>query len=114
MIGIGNWSVPAGADLTGKLFFCATLDSSGNIIVQTTANAAVAGVITEEGSNLTGLPASIQTDGIAKVIAGATITPGQQVAVNASGQVVPFATGVAVGLALNGGVSGNIISIKIF
>src|SRR5262249_37838925 len=112
MVGVETWARPAGVDLTGKLFFFEQLDSSGNIIVNTTANGAVTGTIIEEAT--VGNAASIQLGGPAKVTAAATITPGQLVGSDATGKAVVYVSGQAAGVCLIGGVSGNIITVRLY
>ena len=111
-MGISSWAQPAGVDLTGKLFYFATVDSSGNIIVNLASTGPVIGVIIEEATS--GNAASVQTDGIAKVQANATIAPGQQIASDGTGQAIVYASGIALGVCLTGGVAGNIITMKLY
>lgn len=112
MQGVLQWAHAAGADLTGKLFYFAALDSDGNIVLAG-AGAASIGAIIEEATS--GNPASVQMNGIAKVIAGGTIVAGAQVEVDSNGKAVTHSSGVAVGIYMGeaNSASGDIISVLI-
>jgi predicted TIM-barrel enzyme len=110
--GISSWAAPAGADLTGKLFYFATFDTNANIIVNASANGAVAGVIIEEATS--GNAASIQTDGIAKVQANGVIAAGAGVSSDATGQAVSYVSGPVIGVAFAAASgAGIIIPVKL-
>jgi hypothetical protein len=105
------WAANAGVDLTGKLFYFVTFDSSGNFII---ANEVVPfGIVFEEAS--LGNPASVQFRGVGKVLLAETLAPGAIVGPGPFGTAIGHATaGVSGGQLIQGGVAGNIVPIKLF
>ena len=102
----------AGADLSAKTYFCATLDTSGNIVLAGDG-VPVLGVIRE--GNTSGKPVTVLTGGVAKVSAGASFNAGVMVASDANGQVVLATTGeYSIGMALeaSGGIN-EIVSVRL-
>ena len=80
---------PSGADLTGKERYLAKRDSSGDLILAQVGDI-VAGVIQQ--GRTTGLWSTIMTGGMAKVVAGETISEGVKVQAGANGVTVAGTT----------------------
>ena len=108
-----EWAQAAGADLSGKLHYIVKLDTSGNVVLAAAASDSILGVIREEATS--GNPATVQFGGIAKVIAGGTITTGAAVTSDGSGKAVAASAGNRIlGIALSPNiVSGDIISVAL-
>lgn len=90
-------TLAAGADLSAKQFLA---------VVPTAGKAAVAGAGVKCLGVLQNKPtadqaATVVVHGITKAIAGAAITAGAQVEVNAQGEFITLNTGVSVGFALD-------------
>lgn len=101
----------AGEDLSSKLYFFGTLNSSEQIVVAGDGVHAL-GVIIEGGTS--GVQSSIQFGGIAKVKLGGTVSIMGPVASDGSGNGVAATSGEHVmGVALQGGVSGDIIPVAL-
>lgn len=110
-LGIHLWSANAGANLTGKLFYLAKLDTDGDIVVGTLGSSVI-GPITEEATS--GNPATVQMSGIAKVILGATLDPGTRVASDATGKAIAAVTDeFEIGTLLTGGQANEIATMMI-
>lgn len=109
--GVVHYAQPAGVDLTGKLFCFAAVDTNGNIILCGAGGNAI-GAIVEEATP--GNAATVQMGSIAKVKTGGNITSGARVQSDANGFAVSLQTGVAVGIALTGAISGDIIPVYLF
>jgi hypothetical protein len=122
-----NISVVAGADLSAKQNTFVKVNSSGQAVSAAAGEAAI-GVLSNKPAS--GQTASIQVFGVAKVLAGATIAAGARVAADADGKGVTATAGRtntsdagasadaligsnAMGIALTGGVSGDVISVLI-
>lgn len=100
-----KWTRNAGADLSAKQY--SGLIPSGDNVVAATAGARIIGVV----QNKPGLNAAveIQTYGISKILFGATVAAGADVAVDANGAFVTAAGSAAVvGKCLVGGDAGEI------
>lgn len=108
-------SVVAGESLTAGLFKFGVYDSSGNIVVQTTAQGAVAGVIYMNVASGGVFP--LATRGRVKVIAGAAITAGAKVATDGAGKVIAWVDAVGnncVGFAMEAAAaSGDVTAIQL-
>lgn len=101
----------AGADLSSGLHKLAHIDTDGDIVLAGNGEP-VAGVIIEGGEQNT--PVTIQFGGIAKVLTGAAVTAGAQVASDASGLAVTATSDEHVfGIALASADSGDIIPVMI-
>ncbi len=110
---LGNhlWSVNAGADLTGKLFYLAKLDSSGNIVTATLGST-VLGPIIEEATS--GNPATVQMSGIGKVILATGLAVNTRIASDAAGKAIAAVTDdFEIGTLLVGGSTGDIVPFMI-
>lgn len=115
-------SFPAAADMTGKQFFLAALNSSSQAAVAG-ANVSCVGVIQSEPS-AAGRAVSIRAFGISKVKLGGTVTVNDKIASDANGKGVkataasvsagtpePLAGSYVIGIALASGVSGDDIPV---
>src|SRR5215831_6858558 len=113
MQGVLLYAHATGQDLTGKLFFFAKVDGNGNIVLAGAGDPAI-GTVVEEGT--LGAPASVQLNGIAKVLANGAITPGSRVQAHGTGQAIVIGAGVALGVYIGeaNAVAGNVISIKLY
>ncbi len=78
-------SVTAGVAFTDKLYYIAHMDTDGDAVLAGAGEACL-GVIVEE--NAVDKPATVQIGGVAKVVAGAAITAGAEVASDANGKAV--------------------------
>lgn len=91
-----------------------TVGASDNAVAQATGDtAALVGVALDDYSD--GEAATIQVTGVAKIEAGASITRGAMVTSNGSGQATTLGTTAgtrhAIGIALESGASGEVISV---
>lgn len=102
---------PAASDLTGKLYYIAELDGSGQ--VQLCGDGELAyGVITEE--NTAGNSVTVQSGGIAKVILGGTVDENAKVACDADGKAVAGASGdYIIGVCRKGGAANEIGEVSL-
>jgi hypothetical protein len=104
-----SFSLPAGADLTGKQFHAVVVNSSGNA-ASAGANALAAGILQNKPN--TGQPATVCYDGVSKAAIGATVAAGAKLTTDAAGKLVTATTGQAVvGIALAGGAVNEIIPV---
>src|ERR1044072_2616129 len=88
----------AGADLSGKLFYCVKVDTDEDIILAGAGEACL-GIIREAA--VQDKPVTVQYGGIAKVIAGAAFNAGVLLAADSGGKVQLATTGqYAIGMAL--------------
>lgn len=107
-----NITRPANADLSAGLYKFVELDSSGNVGITNALGTDLAIGVLQNKPTAAGQAAEIQVDGVAKVVAGATITPGQKVSASASGTaVVAIATYHVQGICVKGGASGEVIEV---
>ena len=102
----------AGADLSAKLYYIAKVDTDEDIILAGDGEAAL-GVIRE--GNIADKPVTVQTGGVAKVIAGAAFNAGVLVASDNAGKAVLATTGeYAIGMALQAaGAANEIVSVRL-
>jgi len=98
----------AGADLSGDLHKFAHINTDGDLVLAG-AGELIAGTIYEAAAQ--NAPVTVQVDGIGKVEAGGSITAGQLLASDGSGLAVNAgsAADFGIGIALEGGVTGDII-----
>lgn len=99
----------AGEDFTDKLFYCAKLNTSDQLVLAGNQEI-VYGVIVEEGES--GDAVSVQTSGIVKVIAGGTVNENARVECNGDGKAVAGTTN-SFGIARKGGAANEIIEVLI-
>lgn len=108
-----TWAAEAGADLTGSLNLLVKLDVDGTLKLAG-ANEVALGPIIEvplAASSPYG-PASIQTGGIAKMIASAAIPAGSKVSPAAGGKIAAGSTNV-IGRALEAAsANNNVITVQ--
>ena len=104
-----TYAANAAADHSSNLHKFAAVDSSGDIALCGDGEQMLGTLIEVDTS---GNPVTVQFGGIAKVKLGGTVAAGGAVASGASGVGVAAAAGDYVfGQALNGGVSGDVISV---
>lgn len=119
-----NISVPAGADLSAKQNHFVKINSSGAAVVAGAGEAAI-GVLQNDPTS--GQTAAVQVSGIAKIKAGASITAGAVIAVNADGEAVTATKGTVnttdtsstdavvgsnvMGIAIEGGAENDVIAV---
>lgn len=101
-------------------YYCVTEDTSsalfGDVKLQTTLSGKVIGIAQDAPAVTAGQPVRICVGGSCKAYAGAAITYGDSLAVNASGQVVtaPTATEYTVGRAMEAAVeAGDLITVMV-
>ena len=102
----------AGADLSEKLFFLAHMDTDGDLVLAG-AGEAVYGVIVEPGA--ANEPVTVQVSGLAKAIAGGSITAGQPIEADGDGKAAA-ASGAGsntFGIARNSADAGDMVEILI-
>lgn len=105
-------SVPASADLSASQFRFLQVNSSGQAALAGATGIAV-GVL-QNKPPAAGRPATMGYTGVSKVIAGGTVAAGARVTSDANSAAITATTGDSVaGLALTGGVSGDLISVLI-
>lgn len=105
-------------NLDGKEGYLVILDGTDNRTVNIAANA-TSGMpfILAEGldGSVTADKGTIITGGIAKVKLGGTVAPAATITANASGLAIATTTSgdLVAGIALDGGVTGDIIAVKV-
>lgn len=102
----------AGADLSDKLYYLCKMGTDERVVLCGDGEAPL-GVIYEDGAE--NAPVSVQVNGIAKVIAGATFSGGVKVASDGDGKAVLATTGeFAIGIALeDAGAANQIVSVQL-
>jgi hypothetical protein len=105
------WAGEADADMRSNLNKFAKLSTDGEVALAG-ANEKVLGTIVEVNLNASAPfgPVTVQMEGIAKVIAGGTVSIGDEVSSDASGKAVTGGTQKA-GTAMTAGVSGDVIEV---
>lgn len=105
------YAAEADADLRTKLNLFAKLSTDGEIALAG-ANEKVLGTIVEVNLSASAPfgPVTVQMEGIAKVVAGGTISIGDEVSSDANGKAVTGGTQKA-GTAMTAGVSGDVIEV---
>ncbi len=99
----------AGEDLTGDLNKIVKLNSQGKVVLAGNGEVALGTVYEESAQDY---PATVQIGCIAKVKLGGTVEPGQRVMSNGSGLGVAATSALwAIGQALKGGVSGDVVPV---
>lgn len=103
-------TLEAGADLSAAQFKFVTVDADGQLSVSTDGAASV-GVLLNDPS-AAGRAAEVCIGGVTRVEAGGTVTAGDAVASNATGEAITAATDdIILGTALTGGADGEVITI---
>ena len=84
----------AGADLSAQQFRFVKLNGTGlQVVVCNAAGESAFGVL-QDNPDAVGKAASVATLGVSKVLAGATVVPGDQIKTDALGRAVPASKGV--------------------
>lgn len=108
-------SRPAGEDLSdwANLRFTAVkLNASGNVVKTTAITDTPVGILQNDPKN--GEAARVAIAGVSKARLAGTVAPNDQVGINAAGRlVVAVTTNRVIGIALTGGVTGDIVSVQI-
>ena len=101
---------PVSADLSADQFLFVTLNSSGLIILPAAEGDLALGVL--DDTPRAGTHGTVVMAGIAKVIAGTSITPMQQLSADTTGKAIAADTGdTVVALALQAAASGDVFSV---
>lgn len=104
-----NITLEAGADLSSSQYLFVDVNSSGKAVVAGNGGNAV-GVL--QNNPASGAASTVQTAGIAKVIASGSITAGARVASDAAGKAKTAAsTNHVLGRALEEGAANRVISV---
>lgn len=109
---IYDFSLQAAADYytTSKQFYAMKVDSNGRACLADAAHAALIGVLQNKPKIYEA--AEIRKIGISKVVCGASITIGDKVTSDSAGKLVTAtATQRFIGIALETGATGRVISI---
>lgn len=102
----------AGEDLTGDLNKIVKINASGQAVLTSVSGEVCFGTVYEEAAS--GYPATIQFGCIAKVKLGGTVEAGQRVMGNTAGLGIAATSALyAIGQALVGGVSGDIVPVAL-
>lgn len=106
---IWNLSLEAGADLSSNQYYAIDLNSSGQAVLAG-AGAKIVGVV--QNAPVSGEAATVMVLGRSKGIAGAAVTAGAELEIDASGRFITLSTGTSVGFALESATqAGDIISV---
>lgn len=105
-----NVSLLAAADLSAAQYRCVSLDSNGRII-QSTATSLTIGILQTKPTS--GQFGSVAFMGVSKVALGGTVAAGARVMSNATGLGIAATTAgnAVIGVALEGGVTGDIVPV---
>jgi hypothetical protein len=101
-------SFTTGSDLSAKQYFAVSVDSSGNAILATAAKACIGFL---QNAPTSGQTASVAVSGKTKAAITDTIAIGAQLEIASGGTLVNHASGVIVGVALEAGATGNVITV---
>lgn len=104
----------AAADLSANQYYAVKVNSSGQIALCSVLGEVPTGILQNKPTS--GQAAEVRHGGTSKAVAGAAITAGASVMVNASGKVITLATtgSNAIGIALeSAGADGDIIEILV-
>lgn len=105
------YTLEASGDLSASQFHALEVDSNGQAIVCNSAGVQIAGVL-QNKPTAAGMAATVCASGITKVIAGAAVTAGAELEVNASGRLITATTGDVVAIALEDAAGdGSIMSV---
>ena len=103
-------SLEAGQDLSSSQFYFVSIASDEQ--VDPTGDGAHADGVLQNDPDTAGHAAEVAIGGVVKVSCGGTVTAGGAVSSDANGQAVDSASGdVILGTALEGGSSGDVISM---
>ena len=103
--------VAAAGDLSAAQFLFMVIDSNGAVAKNTGSGAIVDGVL-QDKPDAAGKSASVATNGVSKVVLGATVAAGALVMSDTAGKGITATTGLyAAGRALAGGDADEIVSV---
>jgi len=107
----------AGADLSTKQFHLMKLDSSARAVAAAAASDELIGVLQDKPS-AANQAAAVAYSGKSKVAIGDTVSIGDKLYSDGNGKGIPFATAAGdtdwiIGIALEAGVNGDIISVQL-
>ena len=105
------FSLQVATDLSSERYKFVKIDSSGNTVVCDTAGEASLGIL--QNAPVANEGASIAFMGISQVVLGATLARNAQVQVDTSGRAAALASGVRLGILLEGGAADQIGTILI-
>lgn len=111
--GLTLWAANANEDLSNYLYHFIKVDDDGGLLHAGVSSRPL-GICIETAT--LNYPASVQCDGIGKVVLGADCDAGTEVMPDATGAAVPAVgspPGVAAGLLLTGGETGDIVSVRL-
>jgi len=103
------WAADANSTNVGLFLFAKMV--SGDKFDLCGAGEAAVGIFIEV--NGTAGPASVQLDRVGKITLAATLAAGAEVESDATGKAVALSSGKKNGTLLRGGVSGDIVSVKL-
>ena len=105
-----HWAFPAAVDLSALQFTFVALNASGQLAVP----AAGALAFALEDTPKAGEFGTVALAGVAKIVAGAALTPGQVVTTNNVGKAIPAGTGNASnGIALSAAANGDLVPVLV-
>lgn len=104
-------SIPAAGDLSAGQFRFVNVDGNGRAALVASAGGRGVGVLQDDPAAID-RPACVAVAGRAKVVAGDTVTAGDNVQSDANGAAITAASGdYILGIALTGGASGELIEV---
>ena len=110
-----NLTFVAGEDLTGKLYYAVTLNSDGQVVTPTSANAVIIGFV--QNKALEGEAVLVTIGETSKAVAGDNISIGNLLIADNTGKVVSCPTSAGtyniIGIALEDGDAGSVIEVLI-
>jgi hypothetical protein len=109
MLGQTIWAANANSTNVGLFLFAKMV--AGNLFDRAGAGDVTVGVFVEV--NGTSGPASAVLDGVCKITLASTLSAGAKVESDANGKAVANSSGFLAGILLAGGVSGDIVPMKI-
>lgn len=103
-------TLPSHADYTASQYCFVSVNSSGR--AQVTGDGAQSDGVLQDKPTAQDIPCAVAISGVSKVLCGGSVTKGGLVASDSAGKAVNAGTGdVAVGVALETGETGYIISV---
>lgn len=87
-------AVPASADLSANQFYVMDINSSGQLVTQTTSGGIAVGIL-QDKPNAAGVPGELQAPGpvVSKAAAGAAYNNGAELMCDTSGRLITATTG---------------------
>jgi hypothetical protein len=106
------FSFPVNGDQSGNIYKFVKMNTSGQVLLNDSAGGYCTGVLYSSDGSATGKVVPVAVDGIVKVLAGATVAMGAQVASTNAGLATTASGAVySQGQCVKGGDSGDIIEI---